>query len=482
MSTQYYAENIDSLIENCHNWHTLASLHSIRREINEMNNTINQTENVGIPNRHPYLTDVNGNVPEEFLPNCEECGYPITGYCHEKITVNGDSIALCQDCIDNLVECNHCNNLCIEDRQIECYRINNESVNICHKCIDNITKICSDCDGIFYNDDIIDVNGSNICNVCLDENYVKCNDCGDYERFDCATWIECSEYFVCEYCSQDYEYCGECMQYYPSDTMVYSDDHCHYFCESCALGNSHSGIVRSYHDNPHKIFNRTSKDILTDNRVYLGVELETECKYSEDIENYLYNEYSDNESKLYLMEDGSLDHGFELISQPMTLDYHHNFEWQSILSDMIDESCDSEASTCGLHVHISKKFYDDNTQIKIAYFVNMFESFFTRMARRDSRYYCQYKSKTLESFSQSDRYEAVNFRNSATIEFRIFRGTLSYPDFMSAIELTHAVCEFCKVVNNNVLLSRQKCIDTFIKFVDCSKVYRFLPSYIARNR
>lgn len=39
------------------------------------------------------------------------------------------------------------------------------------------------------------------------------------------------------------------------------------------------------------------------------------------------------------------------------------------------------------------------------------------------------------------RYAAVNLMNYATIEFRLFRGTLKYNTLIAALELVNSICE-----------------------------------------
>ena len=43
-----------------------------------------------------------------------------------------------------------------------------------------------------------------------------------------------------------------------------------------------------------------------------------------------------------------------------------------------------------------------------------------------------------------DRYEALNFQNSDTIEFRLFKGTLKYRTIMACLEFTYASWFFTK--------------------------------------
>ena len=59
-----------------------------------------------------------------------------------------------------------------------------------------------------------------------------------------------------------------------------------------------------------------------------------------------------------------------------------------------------------------------------------------------------------------DRYQALNFLNANTVEFRIFRGSMLYESVMACMEFTQSVYEFCrytKAVNLNT--------PAFLKFI-----------------
>ena len=38
---------------------------------------------------------------------------------------------------------------------------------------------------------------------------------------------------------------------------------------------------------------------------------------------------------MYIKGDGSLDDGMELVSHPMSLDYHKNYQWEEIMEKAI---------------------------------------------------------------------------------------------------------------------------------------------------
>jgi hypothetical protein len=60
----------------------------------------------------------------------------------------------------------------------------------------------------------------------------------------------------------------------------------------------------------------------------------------------------------------------------------------------------------------------------------------------------------------SDRYEALNFNNDKTIEFRLFKGSLKYETIMACLEFTYATWHFCKDAGIDQLTTNQ-----FIQFI-----------------
>ena len=72
------------------------------------------------------------------------------------------------------------------------------------------------------------------------------------------------------------------------------------------------------------------------------------------------------------------------------------------------------------------------------------DAFVTALARRYNTSYCKVAEKDIElAHLPGDRYEAINLTGRATIEFRIFRGSLKYEAVVAAVEFCHAILEFC---------------------------------------
>jgi hypothetical protein len=72
------------------------------------------------------------------------------------------------------------------------------------------------------------------------------------------------------------------------------------------------------------------------------------------------------------------------------------------------------------------------------------DAFITALARRYNTTYCKVAEKNIEdAHLAGDRYEAINLTGNATIEFRVFRGSLKYEAVIAAVEFCHALLEFC---------------------------------------
>ena len=207
-----------------------------------------------------------------------------------------------------------------------------------------------------------------------------------------------------------------------------------------------------------------------------GVEIEIDKgSYGRECCEEIRNLCSDN---IYLKHDGSLINGIEIVSMPATLASHRNpkiIPWKRILETA--KNCgfrSHNAKTCGLHVHVDRKFFGDSQReqtINIAKLILLMDKFWDKLvifSRReeyelnrwasrinwytadtktminehynDPRYIEKYLLEQMSySFDKQEdhdeRYKCLNIQNSNTVEFRLFRGTLKYSTFMACIEL-----------------------------------------------
>lgn len=168
-----------------------------------------------------------------------------------------------------------------------------------------------------------------------------------------------------------------------------------------------------------------------------------------------YNEY------LYCKHDSSLTDGFELVTHPMSLTYHcRDMPWQDMMRAAIRMGYRShQTDTCGLHVHISRDAFGDTEEEQdaaIARLLYFFEKHWEELLKFSRRTAYQmeqwaarygYKDRPKEILDHAKkgyskgRYSSINLQNRATIEFRIFRGTLKYNTLIATLQFIDLLCD-----------------------------------------
>ena len=190
--------------------------------------------------------------------------------------------------------------------------------------------------------------------------------------------------------------------------------------------------------------------------------------------------------------DGSLNYGFEMVTGYTGLDTHA--KQLEFFKTPFRGAKSHDTRTCGLHVHICKS---DMTMLhcaKMILFINESanQKLIRAIARRDGQHYAKIHNKKASyewlknakdgskasriQRLNSDRYEALNFQNEKTIEFRIFKGTLKYESIMASLEFTYATWHFCRDTGTNDLT-----IEKFLEFISMAenkKHTRFLRQYL----
>lgn len=163
-----------------------------------------------------------------------------------------------------------------------------------------------------------------------------------------------------------------------------------------------------------------------------------------------------------LKKDGSLRgvNPFEIVTVPATLGYHQA-RWESFLNNKeLKKYLTSFASgNCGMHVHINRDSFTGLHLAKFMRFINSRDNmdFITSVAQRSHNRYAEYLSETSSGgFARyfrgnpdragrnEEKYMAVNTRNLATVEVRIFRGNLAKVGFLKNLEFVHAAWSFTK--------------------------------------
>ena len=295
---------------------------------------------------------------------------------------------------------------------------------LCERCANEETVICTHCGERIYRDDNAGDESTPLCQPCYDRHYTSCERCGRIIHVDDA--------------------------YYEDDD---EDDPLCYDCHTHARRNK---MIEDYYYKPEPLFRG-------DGSRYFGVELEIDGAGEDDTSAGQIMEIANGNGleNLYCKHDGSLDDGFEMVTHPMTLEYHmKEMPWAKILREAIHLGYTShQANTCGLHVHVNRNAFGDTEETQdavIARILYFFEKnweellkFSRRTPRQLERWATRYgyKDQPKELLDHAKkgyhggRYTSVNLTNTDTIEFRIFRGTLKYNTLIATLQLLDRICD-----------------------------------------
>lgn len=278
---------------------------------------------------------------------------------------------------------------------------------------------------------------------------------------------------VCPVCLQlskvTCTYCGSLIDILHDKYATVNGD---ILCSSCMSKGSTYSPITGYSYKPTPIFwdckgNTSIKSYATPPQkglLYLGVELETESDVddvSKDARK-VWGEFYGNSDTFYIKHDGSLTNGMEIVTHPMTLEYHHRvFPWIPMLKQLryILSITSQNNSACGLHIHASKDAITTKGLINIALFFNENIDDITVFSRRGGiSSYAQTipnvvpmvqegapTDRILNTLSSEGRYTAVNYSLRNTLEFRVFKGTLDITALYSALEFVELLIKYCNI-------------------------------------
>ena len=316
------------------------------------------------------------------------------------------------------------------------------------------TFTCTHCRGEHPLTKRTEFNGQDLCPDCLAEDTILCRDCG---RRIWADENEGSEdHPLCQHCYErrytNCDRCGALLRTHQALYMYGDDDEEHAYCDTCY--HQVSAGVHDYCYKPVPIF-------YGDGPRYLGVELEIdEAGESGRQARWLCEAANREHEHIYIKHDGSLEDGLEIVTHPMTLDYHRTeMPWPEVIRCALDMGYLShQAGTCGLHVHVNRSSLGDtaeqreDTIARILFFVenhwNELLRFSRRTGKQMEKWAARYGRKddpkaVLHSAkaSENGRYTCVNLNCVDTIEFRMFRGTLKYNTLIATLQIVDRICD-----------------------------------------
>ena len=160
---------------------------------------------------------------------------------------------------------------------------------LCEHCAEEETMLCSHCGERIYRNDNAGDEDTPLCQSCYDRSYLTCDHCGRIIHEEDAY-----------YASNDEE------RDYP-------------LCYACRNMRNKNNTIQDYYFKPEPLFRG-------DGLRYFGVELEIDGagEYDDNARELMEIANKAGTENLYCKHDGSLDEGFELVTHPMTLEYHLN--------------------------------------------------------------------------------------------------------------------------------------------------------------
>jgi len=331
-------------------------------------------------------------------------------------------------------------------------------------------ETCTSCDVVFTEDDGSGDgsplygrtrSGKGICESCAVDRWTFAYCCEvyvldlNYDSYNdmCLRCVS-DNFFTCQSCDQlvhnDYYYDnGYCESCYDDESGDYRE----------GIHGYHSGVpwgTRTYHTEQGKTYENEQDRTIT----YYGVEFECENvgnKYVPILHTLESGWFAHAE------QDGSLNDGFEVITEPATygewINGNMGVAMREFHAGMIERGATFEAYTVGAHVHVSRvAFADDNHLARFAIFGTHNAEYMRALSGRTSgeRYahLDKYQSRTRQFRNaikrrQDDRSRWCNLTNRETVEVRLFAGSNTFDDYLAHIEWIAALIEYTKDLTAN---------------------------------
>lgn len=338
----------------------------------------------------------------------------------------------------------------------------------CEECNDKLFEICADCGEKFYRNDMYWIEGYDyyVCDDCYRDCYSECANCGEIVRDN--DMYDSADGSICEYCADyNYTFCDECGERVHNDCIHYDDEDDRYYCDECYENREEKAIHSYHHSHGNELIFFGGND--NGKELFLGVELEVDD--GSDREDTAREMKNAMPTDFITMEnDGSLDDGFENITQPATLDYHLSIRnnYEKMFQIAKENGFRSHnTSTCGYHIHFNRSFFEDKEDeciAKLLYLVEKFWDELVKFSRRNydnlnrwAKKYDKTPDEVVDDMKSHnlDRYHAINLTNRETIEFRMFRGTLKSETFFATLQLVDTIVRYVKEHTNNDIQSLQ---------------------------
>jgi hypothetical protein len=180
--------------------------------------------------------------------------------------------------------------------------------------------------------------------------------------------------------------------------------------------------------------------------------------------------FNENRDHYFLEKDATLRYGFEITTQPHTVEAMYEFidNMADAFAELSKTGATDEARRAGLHIHLSKTFFGEEKETrkeniaKLLYFFANHPEEIKKLGRRKSMKKCKVlplvsKEQAIDYVEQTygvtgldrylvDRDVALNIRNKSTIEFRAMQTTLNTEILKAEFALTLWLAEKSRTI------------------------------------
>lgn len=331
--------------------------------------------------------------------------------------------------------------------------------------------ICDCCNEICHIDSVRDAYDDKvICEDCCDNQYVWSEAMSTYIYSDDAFYYEDDQGYydnpVHYECKSQYGWLSRVTDNWYSDNeerletedgYYYAEgeqddlywcsiDECWYYSED----NMPEGLIRGYHKRPALHF-------FGEGPKFFGLELECDGSCADGTDTDVLHIFEGHMDRFYFNSDGSLSHGFEAITHPMSPSEMLKMDWEQIAERMERRYYDNDRDTAGIHIHISRRFFKDEKNI--GRLVRMFSENYRdmvkfaqrpsfsaeRWADRVGGSSRQYAINWYQNAYRAGRYTAVNLRNDETVEIRLFHSLPDSKHIKSCIQLVDVLSDMANI-------------------------------------
>jgi hypothetical protein len=352
---------------------------------------------------------------------------------------------------------------------------------------------CSECGEKFPTKDLTAFGTGTYCLTCLTKLTVQCEICSERIFSSESHWID--DTTLCQGCYDDEtSYCSWCEDRHLSDNM-HSDDYDTILCNRCFEDSCscHNCGMLIHEDDGNYVggevycsgcYEQMEEDddsdgcIVVERAALPGHEFMPGLKFHGDtpLHNNIGVEFEIDKGKdqsgcwkkieaeikgVWCKHDGSLSYGIETCTHPMSIEYFlDTFQLKEFIDICKEFGFKSdETSTCGMHVHIDRRWFGDGAEreeriTKMCYLLDKFwdnwklfcrrtEDSLHQWARRyglevDDPWFTIDNANTkqkIDNISRNNRYSCLNLQPGGTIEWRMPRGSLNYETVRATIEM-----------------------------------------------